>query len=321
MAKLSQSSDSLLIRSMKIEDVVEAQAVGVAAWSDLASRELGCKVKYPARPRRIIEAYLWKEPEGCLVAEQRGKIVGAAYSHVWGEVGWFGPFEVMPEMQDKGVGTALLLGCETFLERRGCRVQGLETMSNNAKNIHFYMRGGYRLIGSSLIMEKGLRSEVEQVPRLEPASALEVASCLDSISNLSRRGHPLLNYAKELEMASRYDLGATFLLWKRSKLKGVAVLHCFYPPEEADHASLRLLLADPRSKDQENAFDLLLASCEAWAFQHGRRRLFVRFPADNSRLYDDFLHHGYKLDAANLRLARGNRFSERGRYHFASWAG
>jgi len=101
----------------------------------------------------------------------------------------------------------------------------------------------------------------------------------------------------------------------------VAVLHCFYPPEEADHASLRLLLADPRSKDQENAFDLLLASCEAWAFQHGRRRLFVRFPADNSRLYDDFLRHGYKLDAANLRLARGNRFSERGRYHLAAWAG
>jgi GNAT superfamily N-acetyltransferase len=321
MVKQDRPLEDLIIRPMGPYDIAGAQKVGVETWSELASRELGYKVKYPTRPRRIIEAYMWKEPEGCLVAEHRGKIVGTAYSHVWGGVGWLGPFEVLPEMQDRGVGTALLAGCEAFLDRRGCRVQGLETMSNNVKNIHFYLRGGYRAIGSSLIMEKGLTSEVEEAPRLEPSPIHEVASSLDGISRLSRKGHPLLDYSKEVEMASKYDLGPCFLSKGSSGLKGFAILHSFYPSEEADHGSLRLLLVDPRSRAQEKVFALLLASCEAWAFQHGRKRLFVRFPADNSGLYQDFLRNGYKLDAANLRLAIGDQFSERGKYHLAAWAG
>lgn len=321
MEKRGRPLEDLIVRPMVLDDIAEAQKVGVETWSDLASRELGYKVKYPTRPRRIIEAYLWKEPDGCLVAEHRGKIIGTSYSHVWGEVGWLGPFEVLPEMQDRGVGTALLAGCEAFLDRRGCRVQGLETMSNNPKNIHFYMRGGYRATGTSLIMEKGLTSEVEEAPRLEPSPSHEVMSCLDGISRLSRRGHPLLDYSKEVEMASKHGLGPCFLSKGGPRLTGIAVLHSFYPPEEADHGSIRLLLVDPSSKDQQKTFALLLASCEAWAFQHGKKRLFVRFPADNSALYQDFLRNGYKLDAANLRLARGDRFTERGRYHLAAWAG
>src|SRR5512137_622507 len=121
---------------MLVDDLAECQEVGKEAWSDLASRELGRKVKYPIRPRRIIEGYLWKEPNGCLVAEHEGRIVGVAYSHVWGQVGWLGPFEVLPEMQDKGVGSALLEGTERFLDQRGCQVRGVETMSNNVKNLH-----------------------------------------------------------------------------------------------------------------------------------------------------------------------------------------
>ncbi len=321
MAAQPESLDGLVIRAMTVEDMAAVQEVGVAAWSDIASRDLGRKVKYPARPRKIVEAYLWKEPEGCLVAERKGRIIGAAYTHVWGEVGWFGPFEVLPEMQDKGVGTALLRECERFLERRGCQVKGLETMSNHAKNIHFYMREGYRTIGSSLIMEKELRSEVEKVLGPGPSTCEEVVSSLGQISVLSRKGHPLVDYAREVEMAARHDLGAVLLLRGRSSLTGMAVLHSYFPPDVSDHASLRLMLVDPRAKGQEGAFTRLLAGCESWAFQHDRRRVFVRFPAESPVLYDAFLSSGYRLATANMRLARGPSFSERGKYHLAAWAG
>ena len=321
MTTSSGSLRDLHLRPMRHEDVPAAQELGVAAWSDIASRELGRKVRYPMRPRRIIEAYLWKEPEGCLVAEDEGRIVGAAYSHAWGDVGWFGPFEVLPEMQDKGVGRTLLSGCESFLERKGCRVFGLETMSNSTKNLHFYMRGGYNVIGSSLIMEKCLRSDAEAASRLEESSLTDVTSSLTSISSLSRKGHPFCEYSKEVEMASRFGLGAVFLERDRSKLKGMAVLHSYYPPEESDHASMRLLLVDPKARGQRDSFSCLLASCEAWAFRHGRKRLFVRFQAEKLPLYEELITHGYKLSAANLRLARGSRFLEQGRYHLAAWAG
>jgi GNAT superfamily N-acetyltransferase len=320
LAELMKPLEGLLVRPMSLEDVAACQEVGSQAWSELASRELGRKVKYPVRPRRIIEAYLWKEPEGCLVAEHGGKVVGVAYSHVWGEVGWFGPFEVLPEMQDKGIGTALLAGCERFLDRRGCKVQGLETMSNNVKNLHFYMRGGYRVIGSSLIMEKELRSSVE-TSGCEPSTMEDVLASVKDISALSRKGHPLLDYAREVEMAARYDLGAVLLARKGSRLRGMAVLHSYYTPNESDHASLRLMLIDPRAKDQEDRFNSLINSCESWAFGRGRRRLFVRLPAENLKIYSSFRSSGCKLAAANLRLVRGLPFSERGRNRLAAWAG
>jgi hypothetical protein len=53
---------------MTSADVDEARTVGQITWSDLASRDLGKKVRYPVRPRQIIEAYMWREPGGCLVA-------------------------------------------------------------------------------------------------------------------------------------------------------------------------------------------------------------------------------------------------------------
>jgi len=312
--------EGLLVRPMTLEDIPACQEVGSLAWSDLASKELGRKVKYPVRPRRIIEGYLWKEPEGCLVAECSGRVIGVAYSHVWGRVGWFGPFEVLPEMQDKGVGTALLAGCESFLCRKGCEVQGLETMSNNAKNLHFYMRRGYRAIGSSLIMERELRLGTElSIPG--PSSMDEVEAALGGISTISRKGHPLLDYTKEVEMAARYGLGAVFLMHKGARLKGMAVMHSYYPPEESDHASLRLMLIDPKAKDQVEIFKELISGCESWAFGRGRKRLFVRFPAENLELYRSFVSNDYKLAAANLRLVRGPSFSERGKYHLAAWAG
>ncbi len=318
---MAEALSDILVRHMAREDVAKVQEVGATAWSDLATKELGRKVSYPARPRRIIEAYMWKEPEGCLVAEHHGKIIGVAYSHVWGDVGWLGPFEVLPDVQDRGVGSALLSKCDDFLERRGCKVLGLETMSNNAKNIHFYMRAGYRVASSSLIMERKLTSDVEKAPRQEPSSADEVISALGDISELSRKGHPMVDYAREVEMAARYELGPVFMWRDRSRLKGIAVAHSYFPPAVSDHVSLRLLLIDPKSKGQERAFAHLLAGCEAWAFEHGRKRVFIRFPAENIGLYDELLTSGYKLAAANLRLVRGAAYKERGRYHLASWAG
>ncbi|MDD1746720.1 MAG: GNAT family N-acetyltransferase [Methanomassiliicoccales archaeon] len=311
----------IIVRPMANADLATVQEVGATAWSDIASRELGRKVNYPVRPRRIIEAYMWKEPQGCLVAERRDRIVGVAYSHVWGEVGWLGPFEVLPDTQDQGIGTALLARCDDYLESRGCKVQGLETMSNHAKNVHFYMRAGYRIIGSSLIMERQLNSKVEEDPREVPSTSQEVLSALAEISSLSRKGNPLVDYSREVEMAAMHDLGPVFLLRVKSKLEAIAVLHSYFPPTISDHVSVRIMLVNPRLRAQDEAFARLMASCEAWAFQHGRRRAFVRFPADNLFLYRKFLACGYKLAAANLRLARGSPYKEKGKYHLAAWAG
>jgi hypothetical protein len=66
-----------VIRPMTIKDIEEVQEVGQLAWSDLAMHDLGRRFKYPKRSERIIDAYIWKDPAGCLVAEEKGKIIGS----------------------------------------------------------------------------------------------------------------------------------------------------------------------------------------------------------------------------------------------------
>lgn len=312
--------EEVVIRPMREEDIPRVQEVGQSAWSDIASRELGRKVKYPVRPRRIIEAYMWKEPSGCLVAEHQGTVIGSAYAHVWGKVGWFGPFEVLPDRQNVGVGKALLHGCERFLEESGCDEMGLETMCTVGKNIHFYMRAGYAVFGASMILEKALRSPSAE-ERLSPATLEEVVRASPELRSLSVRGSPLLDYTREIEMASRHDLGPVFLWRRRGRVRGAAVLHSFFPPEESDHASLRLLIVDPLIKTQEEGFQALMTACEGWAFEHGRKRMFVRFPAENALLYQDLASMGYSIGGANLRMCLRATRPQRGKYHFAAWAG
>lgn len=312
---------SLKVRPMTLDDVPRVQEVGQEAWSDIASRDLGRKVKYPIRPRNIIEAYLWKEPRGCLVVEHEGAVVGAAYCHVWGKMGWFGPFEVLPEMQGKGVGRRLLGDCERFLAGEGCTLLGLETMSHIVRNVHFYLRAGYRPSGNSLIMERMMSATVEEGTGMEPVSLEDVQRALPEIRRLSARANPLADHSKEALMAAARSIGPVFVSERKGKIRGLAILHSYYPPADADHAAMRLLLVDPGVKDQDGVFDQLMRACEAWAFAKGRKRTFVRFSGDHMGMYQELISRGYKLDAANLRMSRGERFIERGSYHMAAWAG
>jgi len=316
------SSPGLKIRNMAREDIEEVREVGQKAWSDLASKDLGRRVKYPLRPRRLVEAYMWKEPEGCLIAEDDGRIVGSAFCHVWGKIGWVGPFEVLPELQNRGVGRALMLSCEKYLDRRGCVVFGLETMPHITKNIHFYLTAGYLPAGMTLISVKSLTWE-----QAFPNEKVQEVECGDleqwspQISNISARINPNLDFSREFEMAVRMGLGSGFVYRSKGKVCGCAILHAVHPLEESDHVSVRLVSVDPRAHDGVGIFSILMGVCESKALEWGRKRAFIRFAADNLELYGLLRERGYKLEAANIRMMRGISYEERGPYHLAAWAG
>lgn len=78
-----------------------------------------------------------------LVAEKDGQVVGhvalSEASHESGEVGWYvlGPIAVVPELQRKGIGGALIAGAKHWMESngaRGCIVVG---------DTNYYPRHGF----------------------------------------------------------------------------------------------------------------------------------------------------------------------------------
>ena len=93
-----------IVREMREEDadaVRAVEAIGFGAWWKQSKGE---SAELPQRTRMIVQANRDKDPAGCFVAEEDGRVVGFIFSRTWGSVGWFGTFSVLPEYQRRGIG-------------------------------------------------------------------------------------------------------------------------------------------------------------------------------------------------------------------------
>ncbi len=316
----SKSRD-IIIRPMTLADIEEVRTVSQIAWTDLATRDAGRKVRYPKRSARLIEAYMWKEPQGCLVVETEGKVIGSAFCHVWGRVGWIGPLEVLPYHQDLGVGKALLHQCEAFLNSRKCEVIGLETMPHLSKNLHFYLSAGYCTSDLTVIVEKILGKEVEQEGNIKEVKEQDLPRILPQLSELSEKVEPNLDYSREWEMVIGKDLGTGLVYISDGKLRGAALLHTYQRMEDEDYASIKMLLTDPELGDGQAVFSSLLDKTQHLCKDLGKTRIMTRFPVKAPLLYNFMTARGYFLKGSNIRMLKLGDYREKGTYNLSSWAG
>ncbi|NLT36847.1 MAG: GNAT family N-acetyltransferase [Methanomassiliicoccus sp.] len=321
MSMFARKGKDVTIRRMTAEDVEEVREAGQLAWSDLATQSVGRKFTYPKRSQKIIAAYLWKDPQGCLVAVEKGKIIGSAFCHVVGRVGWTGPLEVLPSYQDHGVGRRLLAGCEAHLLERGCSVIGLETLSNIPKNLHFYLTAGYRPEKTVVILERILRRNdvvTEGVSEIAPDAVGDISQY---ISPLSQRINPYLDYSMDAEVILRKELGKVYVLKEGESVQGCALLHTYHHGEESAYASIKTVLVDPSVPDHNQALDRLLAACEAGTLEAGKEKVMTRFAVSDTSLYMAMLSRTYLLKGANVRMIKKGEYNEVGNCNITSWAG
>ncbi len=309
------------LRSMTRDDMEEVREVGQIAWSDLATHDIGRKFKYPKRSERIIDAYLSNEPGGCIVAEEDGKIIGSAFAHVWGRIGWIGPLEVLPACQSHGVGKLLLGASEQHLRERGCEIIGLETMSHIPKHIHFYMSSGYRPSSLILIVEKVLRYEGRSTASVVEPGGAGIEGAMPAISRLSAKVNPLLDYSREAAVTVGKRLGNVYIFEEGGEARGAAIMHSYQRGEEASYSSIKALLVDPQAPNPLEIMSSLLSKCEQVSLEQGKNRLLTRFSGDHLQLYNVLLSHDYMLKGANVRMTKLGDYRENGSYHITSWAG
>jgi GNAT superfamily N-acetyltransferase len=321
MSLFARKDRTARLRPMTQDDIEEVREVGQIAWSDLAMHDIGRKFRYPKRSEKIIEAYLATDPEGCIVAESDGRIVGSAFCHVWGRVGWTGPLEVLPSHQDHGVGRQLLRACEARLADRGCTVIGLETMCHLPKNLHFYLSSGYRLDQTTVILEKILRPEPAPFDGVKEVTVDDLGHGLEVVKQLSRKVNEDLDYSPEAESILDRRLGNVFVLDGDDGPLGCALLHTYQRGEEAPFSSVKALLIDPSVVEPLNVLDRLLSRCECASLEIGKSKLLTRFVVGDLRMYDRMLGRAYALKGANVRMIKAGGYVEHGWCNITSWAG
>jgi GNAT superfamily N-acetyltransferase len=321
MSMLIRKEREARLRPMRMEDMDEVRDVGQIAWSDLAMHDIGRKFKYPKRSEKIIDAYLDTDPGGCIVAEVDGKIIGSAFCHTWGKVGWTGPLEVLPTYQDHGIGRKLLGVCESHLAERGCTVVGLETMCHLPKNLHFYLSSGYRTGQTTLIMEKVIRREAMDTAGVREIARGALGTELEVVTDLSRSINPQLDYAPEVASIVRKDLGSVFLLDGKDGPLGCALLHTYQRGEEAPYSSVKAVLVHPQAKEPRSVFDRLMSKCELRSLEEGKTKLLTRFSPIDTRMYEVMTARSYALRGANLRMVKSGDYMETGWCNITSWAG
>ncbi len=113
----------------------------------------------PGDRKSEIAEKIKRDPELFLVAEERGKIVGAVMGAWDGRRGWIYHLAVAPKGQRRGVGTVLVRELERRMSRKGVAKVNAVVYRDNQKSIGFFKKLGYQLDERSLLFGKLLRDK------------------------------------------------------------------------------------------------------------------------------------------------------------------
>lgn len=125
--------DPLQIRPFRHDD----EPAVTALW-------LACGLTRPQNdPARDIARKLAMQPDGFLVAERAGRVLGSVMVGYDGTRGWLHLLGTHPDAQRQGIGRALVQAAERWLIARGGAKLNLQVRQDNTAVIAFYERLGY----------------------------------------------------------------------------------------------------------------------------------------------------------------------------------
>jgi GNAT superfamily N-acetyltransferase len=269
-----------------------------------------------------------KDPDGCFVAEQGGRVVGLIFSRTWGSVGWFGTFAVLPELQGRGIGKELIEASLDYLRRRPSRMIGLETMPGSPGNLGLYLKRGFEPRFLTIHLQKSLGPSVDDdvvLPRWSRADDETRDRWLAELREVADCMRPGLDYSKEVISTSKHRLGDTVVLIEDGRAVGactVALVGTREGPDE-EKAPAYPLVIHPAHANEE-AFHTLLAAAEALARAAGKEEIMIPVNARHAWALGQVLRAGYRVERALVRMVLPGTDAEPrtdDRVNLSRWAG
>ena len=265
------------------------------------------------RSLQNINYYLDKEPEGCFIAIQDGKIAGSIISHAWGKVGWFGPLEVEASLQGQGIGKALVQESLKYLKEKNCTTRGCETMATSSKNIAFYLKQDFRAKALSNVLYKRLEPVNPDRMQANEASLFEPEN-MAHVKELWNKIQPGLDYSAEIEATQKHNLGEIWTL----KNGAHSIVHNYEMFSDSNNAIVKLLIAP---ENEIESMNILLERCELSATLAGKTGMFIRTYDATPPSLEWFSGKGYILQSNSIRLILEGQDESGNENHVSCWSG
>lgn len=224
---------------------------------------------------RAIELRRRAWPDGALVAEEDGAIVGVAISSRWGSLGVFGPLAVHPQHWRGGVARRLLDATLPIYDRWDCSAAALFTFPSSMTHVGLYQSYGFWARSLTAIMSRPVTepSPVMQAQSLSSSPEADSTDALAQCADLTDALFPGLDLSDEIATVVAHPTSDALVLTEGSQIAGFAICHVG-PGSEADSGVAYVKFATVRQgPSAARDFRRLLDAANDFAHGRGAARL------------------------------------------------
>ncbi len=132
---------SVAFRPARVDELQRAQELIVSSINDLTERH-GFGAMASVRPATFQLFSFREDPRGLWVAEDKGEIVGSAFSWVCGDLWFLAELFIAPRKQGSGIGRELLRRTLSHADQAGAKTRALITFTFNTVSQGLYLRHG-----------------------------------------------------------------------------------------------------------------------------------------------------------------------------------
>jgi GNAT superfamily N-acetyltransferase len=245
-------------------------------------------------------------PDGGLVAEVSGELVGVAMANHWGSLGVFGPVAVRPDQWRKGIARKLLDATMPVFDRWGSRMVGLFTFPERPAHVRLYQSAGFWPRYLTAIMER----PVTATPPGPEAASLAAAASADRVA-LIRQCAALtgsiwdgLDLTGEINMVLSQGLGDVLVLPEASQVVGFAICHTGRGSEGGSGEVYVKFAAVRAGTDAPARFTRLVAACAEFAHRRGVRLLAAGVNLGRMNAYRLMIELGFRAVRQGVAMHR-----------------
>jgi GNAT superfamily N-acetyltransferase len=295
-------SDGVSVREMRQADLDRADRVFRLAFGTFFQAPDPANFRGDAA---LVEPRWRSYPDGGVVAERDGAIIGMSFASRWGSLGVLGPVAVFPDYWKHGIARQMLGPTVAIIERWRCRLGGLFTFPQSASHLRLYQEFGFWPRFLTPVMMKTIAATAESAPgTISLTASSDRAALIAGCAALTDEVYAGLDLGREISGVVEHGLGDVLILTEGSGVAGFAICHSGLG-SEAGSTGCYVKFALVRSGgDAAARLTRLIAGCEAFARARGIAQISAGVSSGRIGAYRLLVALGFRTQLNGIAMHR-----------------